>query len=80
MKNEREIETMTKFTTITELQILYAAYHQILGIFSTESERNERLKHDGIPNKITQYRVNKLQAQLDELHEEIVRLEQNENA
>ena len=78
MKNEREIETMTKFTTITELQILYAAYHQILGILATESERNERLKHDGIPNKITQSRVNKLQAQIDELNEAIVRLEQNE--
>ena len=70
---------MTKFTTITELQILYAAYHQILGIWAAESERNERLKHEGIPNKITQNRVNKLQAQLDELNEEIVRLEQNEN-
>ena len=71
---------MTKFTTITELQILYAAYHQILEKWVAESERNDRLKHDGIPNKITQYRVNKLQAQLDELHEEIVRLEQNEKA
>ena len=71
---------MTNFTTITELQILYAAYHQILEKWVAESERNDRLKHDGIPNKITQYRVNKLQAQLDELHEEIVRLEQNENA
>ena len=71
---------MTNFTTLTELQILYAAYHQILGIWATESERNERLKHDGIPNKITQYRVNKLQAQIDELNEAIVRLEQNENA
>ena len=71
---------MTSFTTITEFQILYAAYHQILEKWVAESERNDRLKHDGIPNKITQYRVNKLQAQLDELHEEIVRLEQNENA
>ena len=70
---------MTKFTTITELQILYAAYHQILEKWVAESEHNDRLKHDGIPNKITQYRVNKLQAQLDELNEEIVRLEQNEN-
>ena len=71
---------MTNFTTITELQILYAAYHQILEKWVAESERNDRLKHDGIPNKIAQYQVNKLQAQLDELNEEIVRLEQNENA
>lgn len=70
---------MTNFTTITELQILYAAYHQILEQWSTESERNERLKHEGIPNKIAQHRVNKLQAQLDELNEAIVRLEQSEN-
>ena len=70
---------MTNFTTITELQILYAAYHQILEKWVYESEHNDRLKHDGIPNKITQYRVNKLQAQLDELHEAIIRMEQSEN-
>ena len=67
---------MTNFTTITELQILYAAYHQILEKWIAESDRNDRLKHDGTPNKITQYRVDKLQAQLDELHEAIVKLEQ----
>ena len=71
---------MKTFKTLTELEILYAAYHQILGIWVTESERNERLKHDGIPNKITQYRVNQLQAQIDELNEAIVKLEQNEKA
>lgn len=71
---------MKNFKTITELEILYAAYHQILEIWITESERNERLKHDGIPNKITQHRVNKLRAQLDELNEEIIRMEQSENA
>ena len=69
---------MTSFTTITELQILYAAYHQILEQWATESERNDRLKHEGIPNKITQYRLNKLQAQLDELNEAIIRMEQSE--
>lgn len=71
---------MTNFTTLTELEILYAAYHQILGILATESERNDILKHDGIPNKITQHRVNKLRAQLDELNEAIIRIEQSENA
>ena len=71
---------MKNFRTLTDLQILYAAYNQILGIWLTESERNERMKHDGIPNKITQNRVNKLQAQLDELNDEIIRMEQSEKA
>ena len=71
---------MKTFKTLTELEILYAAYHQILGILATESERNDRLKHDGVPNKITQHRVNKLQAQLDELNEAIIRMEQSINA
>ena len=71
---------MKTFKTLTELEILYAAYHQILEKWVAESERNDRLKHDGIPNKINQYRVDKLQAQLDELNEAIIRLEQNENA
>ena len=71
---------MTNFTTLTELEILYAAYHQILEKLVAESERNDRLKHDGIPNKITQHRVDKLQAQLDELNEAIIRMEQSKNA
>lgn len=71
---------MTNFTTITELQILYAAYRHILEKWIAESDRNERMNREGIPNNITQYRINKLQSQLVELHKAIVRLEQNENA
>lgn len=71
---------MKNFKTLTELEILYAAYHQILEIWTAESETNERMKQKGIPNKITQYRINKHRAQLDELKEAIVRIEQSEKA
>jgi hypothetical protein len=71
---------MTNFTTLTELQILNAAYTNILERWVTESERNDRLKLNGKPNRITQSRVDKLRAQIDELHEAILKLEQSENA
>ena len=71
---------MTNFTTLTELQVLKAAYGNIVERWLTESERNDRLKLNGTPNRITQSRVDKLRAQIDELHEAILRLENEQNA
>lgn len=71
---------MTNFTTLTTLQILNAAYTEILGRWVKESERNDRLKLNGTPNPITQARVDRLWAQITELHEEILRLENEQNA
>lgn len=70
---------MKNFTTISTLQILNAAYTNILERWVTESERNDRLRLNGQPNRITQARVDKLWAQVTELHNEILRLEQAAN-
>lgn len=81
MKNEREIETMTKFTTITELQILKAAYYNILNDLTSEIERNEEcLKERGRDSVISKHWIDTYTKQLDELHEAILKLEQRENA
>lgn len=71
---------MKNITTLTELQILNAAYTNILERWVTESDRNDRLRLNGTPNRITQARVDKLWAQVTELHEEILRLENEQNA
>ena len=71
---------MTNFATLTELQVLKAAYNHILERWLAESERNDSLKLNGTPNRITQSRVKKLRAQMDELHEAILRLENEQNA
>ena len=67
---------MKELTTLTTLQILTAAYTDILRRWVEESERNDRLRLSGTPNKITQSRGDKLWAQVPELHNEILRLEQ----
>lgn len=71
---------MKNFNTLTTLQILNAAYTNILERWATEAERNDHLKLNGQPNRITQARVDRLWAQVTELHNEILRLENEQNA
>lgn len=67
--------------TITTYQIYRAAYNDILSHWATECERNERfMKEHGRPNSISVHRIEKYQAQLDELHEVILQMEHEMSA
>lgn len=65
--------------TITTYQIYRAAYNDILANWVTEKERNERyMAEHGRPSQIATYRIEKYSAQLDELHAEMLKMEQQE--
>ena len=61
---------MKQFETLTELEILNAAYANILEKWSRKVDQNQER-----PNKITQYWIDKYNKQLAELHAEILKLE-----
>lgn len=67
--------------TITTYEIYRSAYNDILANWSMEMERNERfLAEHGRPCKIATHRIEKYSAQLDELHEEMLKIEQQTKA
>lgn len=62
---------MTQFTTLTELQILNAAYDTYLASYLREKER-----YDALPNNaLTRARYERAKARVDELHAAILKLE-----
>ena len=69
---------MKDFESITEKQLLYAAYHNLLDILLKE-DRNERYKMIyGNDNKITARRIDRLTRQTDEIHARILEIENAE--
>jgi len=66
---------MKNFTTLTELEILYAAYSTILANWVRSSDRNQELIDNNLPNNIEKHRLDKYNEQLAELHAEILKLE-----
>ena len=63
--------------TITTYQLYRAAYNDILARWATETERNARcLAENGRPNAICVRRIEKYNAQLNEIHEEMLKMEQ----
>lgn len=66
---------MTQFKTISELTLLYSAYHHILDKWVKESDRYANSLIDGKPDRLAEHRRDKYSAQLDELHEAILKLE-----
>lgn len=63
---------------MTQLDILHAAYAEILRQWDVESSRQERGRKENRPTPIADARVEKLNANLDELHDMIWRLEWEE--
>lgn len=66
---------MTQFTTITDLEILNEAYMSILNKWAHNDNIYEISVKTGKPNAISKHRRDKYKAQLDELHDAIVALE-----
>ena len=68
---------MKNFTTISEKELLHAAYDTILSRWVKHIEHNEKYqKEHGIRSEIDKHWIGVYEKQLDELHAEIVRLEQ----
>lgn len=67
---------MTTFEHITEKEILYAAYHNLLERYGVEEKINQatRAEH-GRDNRISVHRMKQLDIQLDEIHTRILELE-----
>lgn len=62
--------------SISTYKIYMHAYNDILALWSTEMERNERFQAEhGRPSQIATHRIEKYSAQLDELHAELLKME-----
>lgn len=62
--------------TISNKEIYYAAMYHIMGLIDHEMEINERTRREhGRDNAICQSRIKKYQAQVRELHDEILKAE-----
>lgn len=67
--------------TISMYQIYRHAYNDILGLWATEKDRNDRFKAEhGRDNSIAIRRIEKYSAQLDELHEVLLQMENEMSA
>lgn len=73
-KTVEQEETDNK-EVISDYEILKAAYSHILCIWGRELERKERLNNNGKHSPIADFRIDKTQKQLDELHKRILRIE-----
>lgn len=60
---------------ISDYEILKAAYTEVLRRWANETERKEKLNEEGKPSPIADFRIDKTQKQLDELHKRILRIE-----
>lgn len=66
---------------ITTYEIYRHAYHNLLALWSTETERNERfIKEHGRENSIAKHRIEKYNAQMDEIHEALLQMEREMSA
>lgn len=71
---------MKEFKTLTQLELLTLAHDELRRRWSSHIDRNDRyrLAHNGKSNSIHKHWIDTYQAKMDELHEEIVRLETEE--
>lgn len=68
---------MKNFETITEYEILNLAWIELLKSYIKEEERNDQFKKEyGRPNQICEYRLKKLDEQINEIHSKIIEIEQ----
>lgn len=68
---------MKDFKTITECEILNMAWMELLNRYVEEEERNDKFKKEyGRPNQICEYRLKKLDEQINEIHSRIIEIEQ----
>lgn len=66
---------MKEFKSITELEILENAYYNILGYWSNETEKRKKIIAKGGTAKHSTNRIIKYNSQLNELRDEILKLE-----
>ena len=67
--------------TINTYEIYRHAWNNLLALWSTETERNERfVKEYGRENSIAKARIEKYSAQMDELHEAMIQIERELSA
>lgn len=67
--------------TITVYQIYLHAYNDILALWANEKDRNDSFKAEhGRDNSIRIHRIEKYSAQLDELREVLLRMENEMSA
>lgn len=69
---------MKAFTTITDKEILYAAYYHTLDLYLKKQDLHDKCHERNAPHHITEYWMNKYHAQLDELHQAILEIERSE--
>lgn len=77
-EKETEPERPEMFKNISNLQVIRAAYMFILEKWAKEEKRIEEATSEGREAPIARSRARKLNAQLQELHDEILRLEKEE--
>ena len=67
--------------TINTYEIYRHAWSNLLALWSTETERNERfIKEHGRENSIAKARIEKYSSQMDELHEAMLQIEREMSA
>ena len=72
---------MKDFESITEKELLYAAYYHLLDILLREEKTNERHKINfGDDNIVSKRRIEKLTKQTDEIHARIIEIETEKGA
>lgn len=67
---------MKNFETITEYEILSMAWIELINRYTKEEEKNDQFKKEhGRPNQICEYRLKKLNEQIDEIHSRIIEIQ-----
>ena len=63
------------FKTISDYEIVYAAYSRILDRWAKEIQHKEKLNAEGKPAPIADYWIEKTAGQIEELHAWILKYE-----
>ncbi len=71
---------MKEFKSITELELLYNAYYNILGYWGNETEKRKKIIAEGGTAKTSTSRIIKYNSQLNELRDEILKLEKQQKS
>lgn len=72
---------MRKFESISEYEILKHAYYHIMDKWLKRIEANDEFKKEhGRENRIDRHWIDKYNAQMNELHDAICEIEQQQNA
>ena len=72
---------MKKFESISEYEILKHAYYHIMDKWLKRIEANDEFKKEhGRENKIDRHRIDKYNAQMNELHDAICEIEHQQDA